>query len=57
MLQYTDRLSMSHGIETRVPFLDDDLAEVLFNLDNSRKYKGNESKYLIKSLFRLNSFN
>ena len=52
MLQYTDRLSMSHGIETRVPFLDDDLANVCFNLDNSRKYKGNNSKYLIKSIFQ-----
>ena len=34
VLQFTDRLSMSYGIETRVPFLDNKLFELCFSLKN-----------------------
>ena len=33
-LKFTDRLSMSNGIETRLPILDADIAKYCFNLKN-----------------------
>ena len=49
-LKYKDRLSMSVGIETRVPLLDHKLAEYCFNLPNKYKFKGDISRYIFKSV-------
>ena len=49
-LKYKDRLSMSEGIETRVPLLDHKLAEYCFNLPNNYKFKGDISRYIFKSV-------
>ena len=51
MLQYTDRISMSHGIEARVPFLDSKLFQICFNLKNKYKYRKNTSRWILKKLF------
>ena len=51
MLQYTDRISMSHGIEARVPFLDTKLFQICFNLKNKYKYRKNTSRWILKKLF------
>ena len=50
MLQYTDRISMSQGIECRVPLLDDVLFETSFRLKNKFKYKENNSRVLLKKI-------
>ena len=51
-LKCCDRLSMSNGIEARVPFLDHKLASYLFNLDNKYKFKNNQTRWIFKSLFK-----
>ena len=51
-LKCCDRLSMSNGIEARVPFLDHKLANYLFNLDNKYKFKNNQTRWIFKSLFK-----
>ena len=38
-LKYSDRLSMSNGVENRVPYLDSKLATFFFNLKNEQKIK------------------
>lgn len=51
-LKCCDRLSMSNGVEARVPFLDHKLANYLFNLDNKYKFKNNQTRWIFKSLFK-----
>lgn len=59
-LKYSDRLSMSCGIENRVPFLDTNLASFCFNLENKYKIRGNTERYIsknaINSLVKKNFF-
>ncbi|SPF50170.1 putative Asparagine synthetase (glutamine-hydrolyzing) 1 [Syntrophobacter sp. SbD1] len=43
-----DRVSMAHGLESRVPFLDLDLVKLAFSIPVKLKMRGNETK----SLFR-----
>ena len=51
MLKYTDRISMKHGIEARVPFLNHKLFSFCFNLPNNKKYNEEYgSKYLLKKV-------
>ncbi len=50
-LRSCDRLSMAHGIEARVPFLDHNLANFLFNLDNDFKFKDLQTRWIFKSIF------
>ena len=57
VLKYTDRLSMINGIETRVPFLDHKLFEFSFNLKNDYKYTNNQSRYIMKEVFKTNILN
>ena len=52
VLKYTDRLSMSHGVETRVPFLDHNLFQYSFHLKNNEKFKNQQSRYLFKKTFQ-----
>lgn len=51
-LSYKDRLSMSEGIEARVPLLDHRLVEFGFHLPNDFKYKNLNSRYIFKNLFQ-----
>jgi asparagine synthase (glutamine-hydrolysing) len=43
---------MANGVEARVPFLDHKLANYLFNLDNKYKFKNNQTRWILKSLFK-----
>ena len=51
MLTKVDRMTMAHGIEARVPFLDHRLVEYVFSLRNTLKLKGFTRKYLLKKTF------
>ncbi len=48
LLLYTDKISMNFGIETRVPFLDNDLMNFLESLTYKFKIKGGQTKYIHK---------
>jgi asparagine synthase (glutamine-hydrolysing) len=45
LLQVEDRVSMAHGVESRVPFLDHRLVELAFALPDSVKRHAGWSKY------------
>lgn len=47
-LNYTDKMTMAHHIETRVPLLDLDLVEFAFTIPNNLKQKGAVGKYIFK---------
>ena len=47
-LKYSDRLSMSCGIENRVPYLDRELASFCFNLKNKYKIRYGIERFLSK---------
>jgi asparagine synthase (glutamine-hydrolysing) len=47
-LNYTDKMSMAVGVETRVPFLDIDLVNYSVGLPPKFKMKGNTTKYILK---------
>ena len=49
-LNYTDKMSMAVGIETRVPFLDIDLVEFALKVPPKYKMKGKATKYLLKKV-------
>jgi len=44
----TDRFSMAHGLEARVPFLDHLLVETAFRIPSSVRTKKDDIKYLLK---------
>ena len=48
LLHYEDRNSMAFGVETRLPFLDYRLVEMLFGLDNSFKIHDGWSKCVLR---------
>jgi asparagine synthase (glutamine-hydrolysing) len=48
ILACTDRTSMWHSLEVRVPFLDHKLVEFCATIPNGLKVKGREKKYLLK---------
>lgn len=50
LLVKTDRASMHHSLEVRVPLLDHRLIEFAINLDESLKMKGGNSKYLLREV-------
>jgi len=43
-----DRMSMSHSLELRVPFLDKDLVEFAFTIPANLKMKNGQTKYLFR---------
>ena len=43
-----DRMSMAHGLELRVPFLDKDLVEFAFTIPANLKMKNGKTKYLFR---------
>jgi asparagine synthase (glutamine-hydrolysing) len=47
-LLYTDKMSMSTAIETRVPFLDNDLIRLANSLPVNVKQRGGEGKWVLK---------
>jgi len=47
-LNYTDKMSMAVGVETRVPFLDLDLVNFSTTIDPQYKMKGGVTKYILK---------
>jgi asparagine synthase (glutamine-hydrolysing) len=51
LLQVEDRMSMAHGLESRVPLLDHPLVEFAATVPADVKFKNGSMKYLIKSEF------
>ena len=49
-LNYTDKMAMAHGVEVRVPFLDNELVEFACSIPPSLKLKGDETKYILKKV-------
>jgi asparagine synthase (glutamine-hydrolysing) len=47
-LNYTDKMSMAVGVETRVPFLDKDLVKLASRIPNKYKQKGSIGKWVLK---------
>ena len=47
-LNYTDKMSMAHGVEVRVPFLDVELVNFSTKMPVSLKMKGHTTKYILK---------
>ena len=44
----TDRFSMAHGLEARVPFLDSELVEFVFSIPADQRTDSKNPKYLLK---------
>jgi asparagine synthase (glutamine-hydrolysing) len=51
LLQVEDRMSMAHGLESRVPFLDHPLVEFAATIPANVKFEGGQSKHLLKRAF------
>lgn len=51
LLQVEDRMSMAHGIESRVPFLDHHLVEATAIIPAIIKFEGGKMKHLLKQSF------
>lgn len=52
LLQVEDRMSMAHGIESRVPFLDKDLVEFAATIPANVKMKDGNLKYILRESMR-----
>ncbi len=48
LLAYSDRMSMAHGLEVRVPFTDHKLIEFVTRLPATLRLRGMQDKYLLK---------
>ena len=51
LLQVEDRMSMAHGLESRVPFLDHPLIEFVATIPSNIKFKNGELKRILKNTF------
>lgn len=51
LLQVEDRMSMAHGLESRVPLLDHPLVEFAATIPADIKFKGGNMKHLLKQVF------
>ena len=49
-LNYTDKLSMAHGVEARVPYLDFELVKLAGHIPQEMKMKNNVPKYILKKV-------
>ena len=47
-----DRVSMAHSIESRTPFLDHELASLVFSIDLKLKYEDSVTKSLLKTIMK-----
>jgi asparagine synthase (glutamine-hydrolysing) len=52
LLHVEDRMSMAHGVESRVPYLDRPLVEFMATVPADVKFSGGDSKHLLKSAFK-----
>lgn len=52
LLHVEDRVSMAHGLESRVPFLDHRLVELVTNIPAAEKFQNGELKSLLRSTFK-----
>jgi asparagine synthase (glutamine-hydrolysing) len=52
LLHVEDRMSMAHGLESRVPLLDHPLVEFLATVPADVKFKGGQMKQLMKESYR-----
>lgn len=51
LLQVEDRMSMAHGLESRVPLLDHSIVEFAASIPADIKFRGGQMKHFIKSTF------
>ncbi len=51
LLQVEDRMSMAHGLESRVPLLDHPLVEFAASIPADIKFKNGSMKHLLKTVF------
>jgi asparagine synthase (glutamine-hydrolysing) len=51
LLHVEDRMSMAHGLESRVPLLDHPLVEFLATVPADVKFSGGQAKQLVKTAF------
>jgi len=51
LLQVEDRMSMAHGIESRVPLLDHPIVEFAATIPADMKFEGGNMKHLLKQVF------
>jgi len=51
LLQVEDRMSMAHGLESRVPLLDHSLVEFAATIPADMKFEGGNMKHLLKEVF------
>ena len=52
LLQVEDRMSMAHGLESRVPLLDHPLVELAATIPSNIKFASGELKHLLKKTFK-----
>ncbi len=52
LLQVEDRMSMAHGLESRVPLLDHPIVELAATIPSNIKFKDGEMKYIFKQAIR-----
>jgi asparagine synthase (glutamine-hydrolysing) len=52
LLQVEDRMSMAHGLESRVPFLDRDLVKLAATIPSNIKFKDGNMKHVLKSCMK-----
>lgn len=52
LLQVEDRMSMAHGLESRVPFLDKDLVEFVATMPANVKMKDGNLKYILRTAMK-----
>ncbi|MCP4644157.1 MAG: asparagine synthetase B, partial [bacterium] len=48
VLQYSDRMSMAHGLELRVPFTDPKLMDLVARVPSRLKVRGLETKHIMR---------
>ena len=56
LLNHSDRMSMAHGVEMRIPFLDPELIDFCLTLPEHYKVRGSSTKYLLKRYLELEGF-
>lgn len=49
-LNYTDKMSMAHGVEVRVPFLDKRVSECAAKIHTHLKQRGRQGKWILKKV-------
>lgn len=52
LLMRVDKMSMANSIETRVPFLDEDVVSFALTIPSVLKYKQNQPKYILRQAAR-----